>query len=1118
MQVKLGGTKYSVPIAFLVLTFFFISSFTAVAQWQGANNIPDKVKTAPKPNGNTSDNSNTLTVKKVANDATTATFTVVNRETHKLNANQAKAYTVGSYLYTAGVYQGASLSASTAIDELSTFINHVDGHPGSGRVYKILAAPVDNPDASDTSVIVMSGVFLTTRVVAAGGGTLDSMSNGSTTFYPAQKFGGDMGCMGCHSMATDPTQHNLQQIAGEPPNNDYQACVDASAGGTVEVSPKAVCGPLDANGYLLTGHKNMLRKVLPPSATPYGAYPWAPTNGMFGPENGATLSSANGTNTIDWTTGLIYFSNGDPAKPLYYTFGWVDPPDILYPGGGSTSNYSCARCHTTGFRPDGLAPEPTTTSVVAGVNTYTDIPDDATHLRRTPAGWATGSATSSWQLTGIQCERCHNNSHLRDCDDASVTGFTRPTIAGQTVTNCQVVADENGVWHYAKPYQPVDVQATELCIECHRQERSNTTGTYAPTHTLQPAQLPGKNLPDWPAMASVGGKGAYGGLGAVTDGGGCSDSSYTTYSGCIAAGKTWNFKPSMSHGGNGAQAFLASPHGRYNGTLAMASQNSPDLFVVMNGFFDSHFKGEEVRQGLGESWGLGEANNNNGGCTACHNPHYSTVATTTPAPTPMTRECADCHGRTDQMLASTMKHPTGPGTPFPDGIQARGNSETCVVCHMVAASGAPSYHYFEINADANYYTFGPASVWYTDHDTKTTTLGGISNVAYTGQPNTFDLARTDPTTGQPYTYKAVAVDVDLACGQCHGGGNSSPNTGWNNPYGLTPPNSGVTPVAFSRTYLAMAASGIHNTDYRTPTAAVPTFSVPAGTYATTQSVYLSDTTIGANIYYTTDGTTPTTASALYTPGVPVTVATTTTLQAIAGGPGFTSSAVASATYNIVALPATPTFNPAAGIYYGTQSVSVTTSTPNAGTTFYYTTDGTTPTTSSTSCAAPCTVSVASSKTLKAIAVYTNADGSQTSGVASAIYRILATPAPTFSPTPFPTIYSATTNVTLSDTVPGVTICYTTNLTTPVGGDSKVVPSGPAGRDGVRVSPGPIRGLPPSNKGKPPVVGAVAGTCTVGTPYTGTIPLARNTTTTINAVAGGPGFTPSKVVSATYVIR
>ena len=85
-------------------------------------------------------------------------------------------------------------------------------------------------------------------------------------------------------------------------------------------------------------------------------------------------------------------------------------------------------------------------------------------------------------------------------------------------------------------------------------------------------------------------------------------------------------------------------------------------------------------------------------------------------------------------------------------------------------------------------------------------------------------------------------------------------------------------------------------------AATPTFSPPGGTYSTAQSVTISDTSSGVSIYYTTDGSTPTTASPRYT--APILVSTTTTIKAIAAGSGWTNSAVGSATYTIQ-IPTTP---------------------------------------------------------------------------------------------------------------------------------------------------------------------------------------------------------------------
>jgi MBG domain (YGX type)/Chitobiase/beta-hexosaminidase C-terminal domain len=80
------------------------------------------------------------------------------------------------------------------------------------------------------------------------------------------------------------------------------------------------------------------------------------------------------------------------------------------------------------------------------------------------------------------------------------------------------------------------------------------------------------------------------------------------------------------------------------------------------------------------------------------------------------------------------------------------------------------------------------------------------------------------------------------------------------------------------------------------TAATPVFTPAAGTYATAQSVTISDTMAGATIYYTSNGTTPTTSSAKYIGAIAV--STTETIEAIAVAAGYTNSASASATYTI----------------------------------------------------------------------------------------------------------------------------------------------------------------------------------------------------------------------------
>ena len=85
-----------------------------------------------------------------------------------------------------------------------------------------------------------------------------------------------------------------------------------------------------------------------------------------------------------------------------------------------------------------------------------------------------------------------------------------------------------------------------------------------------------------------------------------------------------------------------------------------------------------------------------------------------------------------------------------------------------------------------------------------------------------------------------------------------------------------------------------------PMAASPLFSVPGGTFNTPQTLTLADANSGATIYYTSDGSTPTTASTVYRG--PLTVALSGTIQAIAGGLGFRTSPIVSAAFVIV-----PTF-------------------------------------------------------------------------------------------------------------------------------------------------------------------------------------------------------------------
>lgn len=85
--------------------------------------------------------------------------------------------------------------------------------------------------------------------------------------------------------------------------------------------------------------------------------------------------------------------------------------------------------------------------------------------------------------------------------------------------------------------------------------------------------------------------------------------------------------------------------------------------------------------------------------------------------------------------------------------------------------------------------------------------------------------------------------------------------------------------------------GLMNTE---ATAAAPVITPNGGTFSTSQSVTMSTTTSSASIYYTLDGSTPTTASTQYTG--PITISSNTTVKAIAAASGFLQSSVTTATF------------------------------------------------------------------------------------------------------------------------------------------------------------------------------------------------------------------------------
>ncbi len=132
-------------------------------------------------------------------------------------------------------------------------------------------------------------------------------------------------------------------------------------------------------------------------------------------------------------------------------------------------------------------------------------------------------------------------------------------------------------------------------------------------------------------------------------------------------------------------------------------------------------------------------------------------------------------------------------------------------------------------------------------------------------------------------------------------------TDGSNPSASSTLYSGPISVAANVTVRAIAIAGGVNSPIASATynfqAAQPTFSPAGGTYTSAQSVTLSEASPGAKIYYTTDGTTPTTSSTLYAGAIAVN--STMTINAIATVTSWANSSMGSASYTINLPPTAP---------------------------------------------------------------------------------------------------------------------------------------------------------------------------------------------------------------------
>jgi hypothetical protein len=574
-------------------------------------------------------------------------------------------------------------------------------------------------------------------------------------------------------------------------------------------------GGNDKSSYLLTGHKNMARKVAgasysmiygtdncsatgcapaSPTYTTTGKYWWTgPTGNQY-----ITDSATNG-DKIDFTTGMLSTSGG-VASSIYYIgmHGWMEwfPLPSLTIQNSSSGGNLCGECHVTG---SGDVANTLQNNGVANYTFLTASQPEASTLAALKGG------VGPWVLDGVQCTACH---------DSSPTPASYPT------------GTDHPVGMGASVYE----NATELCFSCHQGGEVSPyvdgTSSGQTSHSYKPALS------------------------------------------MKVATNTPNFN--MSHGTPSLQ-FFNSPHGRFTGTAGANNQGSRGVmgigtFVNANG--TQTINTQTANMDPDQVWQPGayaslfknavsndQNQGRNYGCAlACHDPHITTVDAVNAQPMQIGcngytytvtggaagltdaacvtggNNCGNdptgtapgnpadantpygpgggaqgispigatgtgtiqpaiaynCHQGNNTVAnnptgavtsagaplaidLTQINHPVGVGTPLDNtsGDPSQAN-DACVICHMPrpdngsyagngGSSEAMKLHLFRINTSANYSTF-PA---YTSN---TSGSIGYNNNGVLQQANTANDGSSFPGPN------AVWVDLDLACGQCHGGG------------------------------------------------------------------------------------------------------------------------------------------------------------------------------------------------------------------------------------------------------------------------------------------------------------------------------------------------------------
>ncbi len=207
----------------------------------------------------------------------------------------------------------------------------------------------------------------------------------------------------------------------------------------------------------------------------------------------------------------------------------------------------------------------------------------------------------------------------------------------------------------------------------------------------------------------------------------------------------------------------------------------------------------------------------------------------------------------------------------------------------------------------------------------------------------------------------------------------------------------------------------------------PTFSPAGGIYTSARTVTISSPIpADATVRYTTDGTNPSeTVGTIYTGTI--SVSSTQTIKAIAYKTNWTSSSIASASYEITGQVAAVTFSIPGGTYQTAQNVALSTTTSES--VIRYTLDGSEPSEASASYTSPIVIPLNTGLQINAKAFKTNWDPSITTLETYVITGQVAFNTPVFNP--IAGIYTSAQTLAINTVFPtDASIRFTTDGTDP----------------------------------------------------------------------------------------